>query len=38
MELASSDGFPAHELGEMRRLVTEHRAEFLRRWHEHFGR
>lgn len=38
VELASSDGFRAHELGEMRRLVIEHRAEFLWRWHEHFGR
>lgn len=37
VELASSDGFRAHELNRVRALVIECRATFLRRWHEHFG-
>lgn len=35
VELASSDGFRAHELNRVRALVSEHRAEFQRRWDEH---
>lgn len=37
VELASSDGFRAHELSKVRTLVSEHRAEFQGRWHEHLG-
>lgn len=37
VELASSDGFRAHELSRVRELVIEHRAEFQRRWNEHLG-
>ena len=36
VELASSDGFRAHELNRLRDMVLEHRAEFLERWNEHF--
>ena len=38
LELASSDGFRAHELNRVRDMVVEHRAEFQERWDEHFGR
>jgi hypothetical protein len=37
VEMASSDGFRAHELNRVRQLVAEHRAEFRRRWDEHFS-
>lgn len=36
VELASSKRFKAHELGDVRALVLEHRAAFLEAWHEHF--
>jgi hypothetical protein len=35
VELASSKRFKAHELGPVRQLVLEHKATFLRAWHEH---
>lgn len=38
VELASSEGFRAHELSKLRMLVIEHRNLFLEKWHEHFGR
>ena len=37
VELASSDGFRAHELNRVRELVAEHRAEFRRKWDEHLS-
>lgn len=36
VELASSDGFRAHELNRLRVVVLEHRDAFRRRWDEHF--
>jgi hypothetical protein len=36
--LASSRGFRAHELGELRTMVEQHRDLFLERWHEFFNR
>lgn len=38
VELASSEGFRAHELSKLRMLVIEHRNLFLEKWHEHFSR
>lgn len=38
INLASSSGFRSHELKKVRALVIEHRAEFLEKWYEHFGR
>ena len=38
VELASSEGFRAHELSKLRMLVIEHRNLFLEKWHDHFGR
>ncbi|MDO9458801.1 MAG: DUF4160 domain-containing protein [Alphaproteobacteria bacterium] len=38
VELASSVGFRAHELGKNRTLVIEHRNLFLEKWHKHLGR
>ena len=35
--LARSKGFADRELNQIRRKVEEHREEFLRAWHEHFG-
>lgn len=35
VELASSRRFKAHELGEVRALVLQHKDLFLRAWHEH---
>ena len=37
VELASSDGFRAHELNRVRALVAEHSIEFRRRWDEHLS-
>jgi hypothetical protein len=36
VKLASYKRFRAHELTVVRRLVEEHRPEFLKAWHEHF--
>jgi hypothetical protein len=36
VELASSKRFRVHELTAVRRLVLEHRDEFLKAWHEYF--
>ena len=36
VELASSQRVRSHELGAVRRLVVEHRTEFLKAWHDHF--
>jgi len=38
VELASSERFRSHELGSVRAMVIRHRAAFLEKWHEHFGR
>lgn len=37
VELAANYGFNARELNELRRLITEHQAELLEAWNEHFG-
>ena len=34
--LADARGFRSNELGELRRLVEQHRAFFEEKWHEHF--
>ena len=38
VELASSEGFRAHELTRVREMVVEHRTQFQERWDEHFNR
>ena len=37
VELASSQRVRSHELGDVRRLVVEHRIEFLKAWYDHFS-
>ena len=37
VEESKSGRLPAHVLRELRRLVTQHRVEFLKAWHEYFG-
>ncbi|NQU23907.1 MAG: DUF4160 domain-containing protein [Candidatus Nealsonbacteria bacterium] len=37
VSLARSRGFLSRHLAEIRRLVEEHRAFILERWHEHFA-
>ena len=37
VELASSDGFRAHELGRLRELVFKNKIAFEKRWNEHHG-
>ncbi|MBI3415639.1 MAG: DUF4160 domain-containing protein [Verrucomicrobia bacterium] len=36
--LAESRSFRSHELTELRRLIEEHREEFIDAWNEHFNR
>ena len=38
VSLAASRGFRSAELGELRRLVFEHRILFQEKWNEHFSR
>ena len=38
VELASSVGFGAHELNEIRELVEANQAAFQEAWNEYFGR
>ncbi len=38
ISLAVTHGFRASELGELRRLVFEHRILFQEKWNEHFDR
>ena len=38
VELASSVGFGAHELNEVRELVEANQSAFLEAWNEYFGR
>ena len=35
--LAESKAFRSHELAELRRMVEEHREEFIVAWNEHFS-
>jgi hypothetical protein len=35
--LASNHGFNGRELGEIERIIGQHRAEFLEAWDEHLG-
>ncbi|MGP0069034.1 MAG: DUF4160 domain-containing protein, partial [Isosphaeraceae bacterium] len=35
--LAANHGFNGRELGEIERLVEQHRAKFLEAWDEHLG-
>jgi hypothetical protein len=37
LEVAKSRGFRAHEIGDIVKLVDEHRARLLEAWHEYFG-
>ena len=37
LDLASSSGFPAHELSKLSKLVEEHNSELLEAWNEYFG-
>lgn len=37
VEIASSSGFPAHELSKLSKLVTTHQSTCLEAWNEHFG-
>lgn len=37
LEVAKSRGFRAHEIGDIVKLVDEHRTRLLEAWHEHFG-
>ena len=37
VHLARNQGFPPHELREIRALVLEHSAMFIERWHEFFN-
>jgi hypothetical protein len=37
VRFARNKGFAAHELTRIQSLVENHRAECLRKWHEHFG-
>lgn len=36
-EVAKSQGFRAHEIGDIVKLVIDHRTRLLEAWHEHFG-
>ena len=36
-EVAKSRGFRAHGIGDIVKLVDEHRARLLEAWHEYFG-
>jgi hypothetical protein len=37
VQVASNDGFPAHELGRIAAIVEAHQPQFLEAWHEHFA-
>lgn len=36
VSLATSTGFPAHELNKLLRLVEDHEAQFAEAWNEYF--
>ena len=36
--LSRANGYPAHELSKIERIVRTHRTRFLEAWNEHFGR
>jgi hypothetical protein len=38
IELAESRGFRSHELTALRRMIEEHRDEFITAWNEHHNR
>jgi hypothetical protein len=38
VDLANSDGFPAHELNKIRKHVVEHQQEWLEKWYEQHGK
>ncbi|CAN5623693.1 DUF4160 domain-containing protein [soil metagenome] len=35
--LAVNKGFPDHQLKQIEKLVTDHRQELIREWHDYFG-
>ncbi len=37
VEMASNYGFAAHELNEIKRIVQQHRVEFIEAWYERFS-
>ena len=37
VEVASSGGFPLHELREIERIVIDHRTAWIEAWHECFN-
>lgn len=37
VDLERSTRFAAHELNEIRRIVTRNREQFIEAWNEHFG-
>lgn len=37
VNLGTNRGFRAHELSEIRKLVTENKDFFLEKWHDYFG-
>jgi len=37
VEFASNQGFPLHELTQIRRIVEQNRDRLLEAWHEHLG-
>ena len=36
-QVASNDGYPAHELARILALVETHKTQFLEAWNEHFA-
>ncbi len=34
---AINKGFPDHQLRQVEKLVTDHRQELIREWHDYFG-
>jgi hypothetical protein len=37
VDIASSTGFPAHELSKLPKLVVEHESRLMEAWNEYFG-
>jgi hypothetical protein len=37
IEVAKSRGFRTHEIGGILKMVADHQAVFLEKWHEYFG-
>jgi hypothetical protein len=38
VRLAHAFGFRGHTLNELARIIEQHEAHFVERWHEHLGR